>query len=171
MYLEYKNYMYGVCLRYARNEDQALEFFQEGFINVFQSLNSFNGQSTLKTWMARIFVNTAVSILRKERKHLENLRLEVIVNQHSEDTLEDNINDEADHWMDAEMVLEIIKQLPENYRLVLNLYAIDGLSHAKIAEILQIGESHSRVLLTRARKKLNQLLIKKNLETNVTKNG
>lgn len=157
-------------MRYAIDRDHASEIFQEGFIRVFEALHTFKGESSLKTWMSRVFIYTAINYLRKEKRNSELTRLDVIYNQladdEGEDIAEDGFaNESFDH--DPEMVLDCMATLPENYRLVLNLFAIDGLSHAQIGQSLGIAESHSRVILTRARKMLVGILTKKNVERNV----
>jgi RNA polymerase sigma factor (sigma-70 family) len=170
LYDLYKAPMMGICRRYAIDREHANEIFQEGFIQVFESLHTFKGESSLKTWISRVFIYTALSYLRKQKRYNEQVRLDVVFHQvpmEEDEEKEDHAlaNDPFDH--DPEVVLACMATLPENYRLVINLFAIDGLSHAQISETLGISESHSRVILTRARKMLVGILIKKNNELNV----
>lgn len=168
LYNLYKVSMMGICRRYGNDREQANEIFQEGFIRVFESLHTFKGGSSLKTWMSRVFIYTAISYLRKEKKYSEHVKLDVIFNQVPVDDNEeeDKLSQEPFDY-EPEFVLACMASLPENYRLVLNLFAIDGLSHAQISQTIGIAESHSRVILTRARKMLVSTLFKKNTELNV----
>jgi RNA polymerase sigma factor (sigma-70 family) len=169
LYNLYKVSMMGICRRYGNDREQANEIFQEGFIQVFESLPTFKGGSSLKTWISRVFIYTAISYLRKEKKYSGHVKLDVIFNKihlDNTETAEGDLEKEPFDY-EPEFVLECMKTLPENYRLVLNLFAIDGLSHAQISQTAGISESHSRVVLTRARKMLLATLIKKNTELNV----
>lgn len=170
LYNMYRAYMMGICRRYIPDRDQALDVFQEGFIRVFESLHTFRSASSLKTWMSRIFIYTAINFLRKEKKFRDHIRLDVIYNESLEALQDDGLYDASLEGHEAEQVLGKMQELPENYRLVLNLYAIDGLDHGQISEALGISESHSRVVLTRARRMLVALLNKKNNEVNLSKN-
>lgn len=169
LYNLYKVQMMGVCRRYAYNQSQAVDIFQEGFIQVFESLPGFKGESTLKTWMSRIFIYTAINYLKKEKRYTDRVKLDVIFNDDSLPEEEEIEEVEQPLEKDPETVLACMAELPENYRLILNQYAIDGLSHAQISENMGISESHSRVILARARKMLVSILNKKNDEARVAK--
>ena len=149
--------MFGICLRYAPDKDVAQDIFQEGFIRVFRSLHQYKAQSALSTWMYRVFVTSAINYVQRKLKS----KFEVSINEYI-NPAEDEINDyERDHWLnhvDAEEALKMVMELPEKYRLVINLYAIEQMSHAEIAELLNITEASSRSQLSRARKLLNDML-------------
>ncbi len=144
--------MFGVCLRYAASHDEAQDMLQEGFIKVFSKLSSYNGKGAFEGWIRRIFVHVAIEKYRARVYHLP---------------LEDVVDYEAhvhhNHGVDtlhARDILRFVQQLPLQYRMVFNLYALEGYSHKEIARELKISESTSRSNLARARvllkDKLNQ---------------
>lgn len=154
--------MYGVCLSYAVDRDEAADLLQEGFIKVFEKLESFKNEGSFEGWIRRIIVNTALENFRKKNKmYLVNIvKLDVV------DEIED---DEIDFFSDIEIsyVLQIIQDLAPRYRMVLNLYALEGYSHKKIAEYMGISEGTSKSQLARARailvEKVNSLKAKESI--------
>jgi len=146
--------MLGVCYRYAQSKEEAEDMLQEGFIKVFQKLDSFKFQGVFEGWLRRIFVNTAINIIRKYQK----LQYETDIEQAG--TMASNAAEVLDAMQNKE-VIELIRNMPQGYRTVLNLYAIEGYSHKEIGEMLGINESSSRSQFTRAKavlaKKINAL--------------
>lgn len=143
--------MLAVCFRYAKDRDEAEDMLQEGFIKVFHNINKFQNQGSLEGWIRRIIVNTAIDMIRKNKA----LMLETPINDNLSENL---IADEVTDNLDVEYLLNIIQELPTGYRLVFNLFAIEGYSHAEIGEKLNINESTSRSQYTRAK-----ILIKKRI--------
>ncbi len=156
LYELYAPKMLGVCFRYAQSKEEAEDMLQEGFIRVFQKLDTFRFQGSFEGWLRRIMVNTAINILRK----YQNLKYEVDVEEahYLQSELADSIA-----VMHTREVIQLVRQLPMGYRTVLNLYAIEGFSHREIAEMLGIEESSSRSQYTRAKALLSRRLEK--LET------
>jgi len=142
--------MYGVCLQYAGNEDDAKDIMQDGFIKVFKKIDQYSGKGSLEGWIRRVIINTALERLRSR------------VNLHS---LDENIGTENElteygvlESMSAEEITKLISRLSPKYRIVFNLYAIEGYSHKEIGEKLGISEGTSKSNLSRARAILqNQL--------------
>jgi RNA polymerase sigma-70 factor (ECF subfamily) len=149
--------MFGICMRYAPNRDVAHDIFQEGFIKVFNSLNQFKRQSSLSSWMYRIFVNTSINYIQRSIKS----KFEVSINDNLNIT-EDVVSEiENEHWINhisSSEALDLVQQLPEKYRLIINLFAIEKHSHSEISKILNITEVSSRSQLSRARKLLSEKL-------------
>jgi RNA polymerase sigma factor (sigma-70 family) len=149
--------MFGVCMRYAPNRDVAHDIFQEGFIKVFNSLNQFKRQSSLSSWMYRIFVNTSINYIQRSIKS----KFEVSINDNLNIT-EDVVSEiENEHWINhisSSEALDLVQQLPEKYRLIINLFALEKHSHSEISKILNITEASSRSQLSRARKLLSDKL-------------
>lgn len=135
--------MMGVCLRYVKSQAEAEDILQEGFLKVFLKLKKYKESGSLEAWIRKIIVNTAIDFIRKEKHYLHQLEIkeEIIKGQ----------QEEIVATLEAEQLMEIIQQLPDGYRLVFNLYAVEGYSHAEIGEQLQISESTSRSQYTRAR--------------------
>jgi len=133
--------MLGVCLRYAKNKNQAEDILQEGFIKVFFNIKKFKGGS-LEGWIRRIMVNTSLDEIRKSTKFKKNISIE-------------NINEKEKSYilegLMAQDILNIIKKMPSGYRIVFNLFAIEGYSHKEIAKKLGVSESTSKSQYFRAR--------------------
>jgi RNA polymerase sigma-70 factor (ECF subfamily) len=135
--------IYGICLQYAGNEDDANDIMQEGFIKVFDKIEQFSGKGSVIGWIRRIMINTA---LEKYRKQSNTYSLDDMGHS-EEEVIEDGIIEN----MTAEEILEIIQDLTPKYRLVFNLYAIEGYSHKEISELTGISEGTSKSNLSRAR--------------------
>jgi len=148
LYSIFSKKMYGICLRYAVNSDEANDFLQEGFIKVFEKLETFRGQGRIEGWITRIIINTAIEKIRG-RVHF--LPLEEL----SENGLGSDDNVGAINIEVLEL-LKIIQELPERYRLVFNLSVIEGFDHQEIAQMLGVNESTSRSNLARARSLLRK---------------
>jgi RNA polymerase sigma factor (sigma-70 family) len=143
LYKRYSKLMYSVCCRYARDKDIAADILQDGFIRVFHSLESFRKEGSLEGWIRRIMVNTALEYHRK------NAGITWI--EEPEDKDFDPVVAEANGSLEAEDLMKLIQALPPGYRMVFNLYAIEGYNHREIADMLQISEGTSKSQLARAR--------------------
>lgn len=150
----YSPIMLGVCHRYVHSLSEAEDVMQEGFVKVFNCLKQFKGESSLRTWMTRIMVNTAISYFHSNKKY--NLESDLSAPANQEEAVVFQF-----HGFDTEKLMEQIRQLPDGYRMVFNLFAIEGFSHKEIGEKLGIAESSSRSQFARARqmlaKKINEL--------------
>lgn len=147
--------MKSVCLRYAHDYEQAQDYLQEGFIRLFDKLDSYRGDSTLETWSTRLFINNCLTLLKKDNKLRQQL-------EHIDDTFEiaDEVIEADDEMMDADQWLDLMQNLPVGYRTVLNLYVFEEKGHKDIAEILGISENTSKSQLFKARRMLKELLEK-----------
>lgn len=135
--------MYGVCLRYAGNENDAQDILQEGFLKIFEKINQFGFKGSFEGWMRRIFVNTALEKYRGQYK--------VINIQDGWREANDDGYEHIASSITAKELTELIQQLSPKYRTVFNLYAIEGYSHKEISELLNISEGTSKSNLSRAR--------------------
>ena len=145
LYKLFASKLYGVCLRYASDHFDAQDMLQEGFVKVYKNLNDFKGNGSFEGWMKRIFVNHALEKYRS--------RFSFVSYDNIENTESGSINDDYSP-LDALSVKEIlvmVQQLPDQYRVVFNLYIIEGMTHNEIAETLNIAESTSRSNLARAK--------------------
>lgn len=133
--------MYAVCLRYTSNADEAKDILQDGFVKVFTNLNTFNFKGSFEGWVRRIMINTAIACYRTKKNIYT---LEIV------DDIETGYDNVLDS-LSAEELLKIIRKLPSQYKMVFNLYAIEGYSHKEISEMLGITESTSKSDLSRAR--------------------
>jgi RNA polymerase sigma-70 factor (ECF subfamily) len=155
LYEKFGPKMYGHCLRYAGNVEEAQDVLQDGFIKVFEKISSLKDANALEGWMSRIFINLALSYYRKRKAGPDLVEMEPLQEVLSE---EDDI---PNNDLDPKLVLKQIQSLPEKYRLVLNAYAIDGLSHREIADLLETTESNTKSILSRARKMMRDWLNEK----------
>ncbi len=143
--------MNGVCYRYARNGEDARDILQEGFIKVFTRLKSFKGDGPLEAWIRRIMVNTALDFIKARNKHLFEDEGKIDVKNHA-------TNPEVMNKLQSEDLVNCISKLPDGFKAVFNLYAIEGYSHKEVSEQLNITESTSRSQYNRARTKLEQII-------------
>jgi RNA polymerase sigma-70 factor (ECF subfamily) len=148
--------MYGVCLRYCSSREDAEDLLHDGFVKVFEKIGSFKGQSALETWMTRVFVNEAISRIRKRKSRGEwfTLDAETEVADDAEEA------DEPENEWNADTVMQAVAALPDKYRIIINLYAIEQRTHKEISELLGIAEGASKSQLSRARAMLRELLHK-----------
>jgi len=145
--------MLAACARYASDRDEAQDIMQEGFIKVFGSMHKYRGEGSLEGWIRRIMVHSAISRYRKQKPVVLADELPEGVTMHM------SYNETG---LEAKELLQMIDQLPNNYRNVFNLYAIEGYSHQEIGETLGITELVSRTTLHRARGVLKDKLSRLN---------
>lgn len=159
LYERFARKMFGVCLRYTRNREEAEDFLQDGFLKVFQKLSSYKGEGSLEGWIRRVIVNTCLDHIRQQKMLWNDFEE---VNEPAEDATVLNKLQAAD-------LLELIRQLPPGFRTVFNLFAIEGYSHKEIGDLLNISEGTSKSQFARARmnlaEKVNRLQQEKGLET------
>lgn len=139
-----------VCMRYAANEDEAMDLLHESFLKIFAKIDSYHPGTSLTAWMKRIAVNTAIDNYRKQVKR----RTEDLDQAYQLSTNEPDIISQCS----VEDILLAVQQLPPTYRAIFNLYVIEGYSHKEIGEQLDITESTSRSNLVKARAKLQKTL-------------
>lgn len=147
-YNKYSSRMLGICVRYISDKMQAEDVMIEGFMKVFDKIDQFGFNGSFEGWVKRIMVNEALMFLRS-RKMIE-IDLELVSDQ--------SFHFAADNSLESDDLMNIINQLPTGYRTVFNLYAIEGYSHAEIAEKLGISEGTSKSQLSRARMLLQEKL-------------
>jgi RNA polymerase sigma factor (sigma-70 family) len=150
LYGRYSRRMYAVCLRYARHQLEAQDLVQEGFIRVFDKLGAFRMEGSLEGWIRRIMVNTCINHYRKKAFQNERFGLEQVPDEPVAPLALDRLGQEE--------LLTLVNGLPDGYRMVFNLFAIEGYDHAEIAEMIGCGESTSRSQLAKARRMLQQRL-------------
>ena len=147
--------MFALCRRYARNSQESEDMLQEAFVKVFNSLDKFSFKGSFEGWIRRIVVNTCLRYLEKDKITFEDIDI-------IEYSASNVIQASAIENLAEEELLKVIALLPDGYKMVFNLYVIEGYSHKEIAKLLNIGESTSRSQLVKARKLLKELLIQHN---------
>lgn len=143
--------MLGLCSRYTDSIEEAEDIMQEGFVKIFQKIESFRNQGSLEGWMKRIMINTALDNFRKNKNFRYNIDIDTI-----EYTSETNLH--VLESIGAKDLMKLIKSMPKGFRTVFNLYAIEGYAHKEIGEMLGISESTSKSQYSRARVYLQKIL-------------
>ena len=152
--------LYGICLKYMKNEDDAKDVFQEAFVIVFQKINQYKFEGSFEGWLKRTFINKLIETLNKKKK--ENFFLDVF--DPDTDFVEEEELDIAP--IQQEKLLEFIRDLPDQYRTVFNLYVFEKMKHKEIAELLKISEGTSKSNLNRAKRILQKRILSiKNFKT------
>jgi RNA polymerase sigma factor (sigma-70 family) len=159
LYKKYAPVLLGVLCRYSRSRQEAEDLLQEGFIKIFRNINQFREEGPLIAWMRKIMVNTAIRYYQSNIEESKNIRLK--------DSLERKLVEieSNDITYSTEEVLKVIQQLPEGFRIVFNMYAMEGYKHKDIAKKLGISVNTSKSQYARARKFLKKLLDK--MENNI----
>ena len=147
----YAGKMLAVCKRYSRNQQEAEDILQDGFIKIYKNLSSFDYAGSFEGWVRRIMINTALKLVSKKSFQNEQIGIE--------DYAHESVSPEVFHKLSEQELLNIIDTLPDGYKLVFNLYAIEGYSHKEIAEMLNVGESTSRSQLLKARRLLQNKVL------------
>jgi len=155
LYEDHYPTMMSICLRYGKNEQDALDTLHEGFIKVFKNIHKYKPGTSLKSWIGRIMVNTAIDSYRKKtRRRTEDIESVLDVS---------DLNPDIISLISAKEIIACLQELTVAYRTVFNMYVIEGYPHKEIAAALGITESTSRSNLVKARAKLKHLLIKKKI--------
>ena len=152
LYEQYKVSLFTVCLRYSRDRSEAKDILQEGFLSIFKDLHQYKEKGDIGKWMRKVVVNTALQYLRKWKKDWAHVDC-----QDYEQTLFQK--EQVYNKLGEEELMKMIQQLPQGYRVVFNLYVIEGYNHHEIADLLGINESTSRSQLYKAKAVLRLSLI------------
>lgn len=135
--------LYGICMRYAKDDHEAQDILQVGFIKVFKNIASFRGEGSFEGWVRRIMVNVAVESYHKRKVDQDFIDI---------DTVHDLTGEDFEMGaLEVQDLLELIRKLPEGFRMVFNMYAIEGYTHKEISKALNISEGTSKSQLSRAR--------------------
>lgn len=156
LYNRYAGRLMGVCLRYANDSAEAEDIFQEAFIKIFAHIDQVRPE-TLSAWIKRIVINTAINHYRQQKKY------------HGIDEINDSVENEyfdtqtnAIDNLSQEELLNLIQKLPKGYKMVFNLFAIEGYAHKEIGEIMNITEANSKNIYAKAKKSLQKMIVSTN---------
>jgi RNA polymerase sigma factor (sigma-70 family) len=154
LYRKYSGLTYGICLRFARNDFDARDIMQEGWVKIFRHIASYSQDNSFEGWIRRIMINTAITLYRKNLKHAYQEDItDVAYTKYDRDQFDD-----LDYTQ--EEMMAAIKELPAGYGMVFNMYVIDGYKHKEIADMLGIDINTSKSQLSRAKKYLQRELSK-----------
>jgi len=151
LYKRYAPILLGICFRYSNSKAEAEDVLQEGFIKIYNKIDSFKGLGSFEGWLKRIMVNTAINNYKSSLKHNfhEDLDEKLIA-------IEEDNHIELDDGISKEKLVKIIQELPTGYQLVFNMFVLDGLTHQEIADELSISVNTSKSQLFKARKQLRK---------------
>ncbi|KAB1066832.1 sigma-70 family RNA polymerase sigma factor [Tamlana haliotis] len=141
LYKLFSSKLFAVSLKYSRNRAEAEDNLQDAFLTIFKKIGQYKNQGSFEGWLKRITVNTALQRYRTEKVF-------DLVNENAIEDVEIEIDEDQ---VSIDYLLKIIQELPDRYRLVFNLYVLDGYSHKEIAELLDISVGTSKSNLARAR--------------------
>lgn len=144
LYEQFAKTMLGICYRYTKSLRDAEDVLQDGFVKVFLGLKQYKFEGELGAWIRRIMVNTALNFLKKNRKYRDEMYFD-------EQPLHPVADDNPAVNLEAKEMADLIRQLPQGYQTIFNLYAIEGFSHVEIGEMLGISDGTSRSQYARAR--------------------
>ena len=150
LYEAYFPVLMSVCMRYASSNEEAMDLLHDGFIKIFQKIHLYVPQASLKSWMARIIVNTAIDHFRRSKRQPLNDIEDASHIGSSDPSIIQQLSEQE--------ILSCIQKLPPVYRSTFNLFVMEGYSHKEIAELLGTTESTSRSNLVKARNKLKTLI-------------
>ncbi len=151
LYRLYCSKLFSICLKYSSDYSSAEDTLQDAFITIFDKINQYKNTGSFEGWIKRVTINTALQKYRKQKV------FEIV----NEEQIEDIAVEISEEEISLDYLLSIIQQLPDRYRLVFNLYVLDGYSHKEVAEMLEISIGTSKSNLARAR-----YILKEKLETN-----
>lgn len=156
LYNLYAKQMLNISNRIVNNRVEAEDVLQESFINAFTRLGTFKGEASFGSWLKRIVINQSLNVVRKKKHYFEDINDDLLgepiegVDDDEKDTSEFSVID----------IHSAMKQLPDGYRIIFSLYMFEDLSHNEIAEQLDISVNTSKSQLSRARKKMKELMLK-----------
>ena len=158
LYKAFYGFAMAICLRYTGNRDEAAEVMNQGFMKVFTKIETFDAARPFKAWLGRIMMNVSIDHYRA------NLKMAYSEDLENAEHLDDGTF--TDSNLNYQDLLTMVQQLPQAYRTVFNLFAIDGYSHEEIAETLHINVGTSKSNLFKARQKLKQMIMAANSQAN-----
>ena len=154
LFNRYASLLLGVCMRYARNKEDAEDILQDAFIKIFKKISQFKGEGSFEGWMRRVVVNTAL-----KKYTVSRYAKEFSVEEVKDSTIPDGNDVPAFNHLTEKDLLALIHNLPDGYRMIFNLYVIEGFQHDEIANMLGIQPGTSRSQLVKARQMLQREIL------------
>jgi len=152
LYKRYFSFAMSICIRYTKDQYEAMEVVNDSFMKVLANISEYDGSNPFMAWYGRILVNSALDNYRKNSR-----RQATFLQYYNQESPEEMEDPPVDAELSARDILSLFGCLPENYRVIFNLYELEGYSHEEISKMLDISESASRTNLSRAKKLLREL--------------
>ena len=154
LWKQYSGYLLGVCMRYATDRSEAEDILQDSFLKIFFSIGDFSGTGSFAGWMRKVAVNTAITHYHKNLKHRYHIEIEEYV------SVETGTSSFEEDLFTSDELFKVMNDLPAGYRMVFNLYAVEGYKHKEIADMLGIDTNTSKSQYSRAKAVLRDKLDK-----------
>jgi RNA polymerase sigma-70 factor (ECF subfamily) len=145
LYNQYSRLLLGICLRYSADKAEAEDILQESFLKIFFNIKDFSGTGSFTGWLRKVTVNTAITHYHKNLKYRYHVEIEEYV------SVETGVASFEEDFFTSEELYKVLNSLPTGYRMVFNLYAIEGYKHKEIAEIMGIDTNTSKSQYSRAK--------------------
>jgi RNA polymerase sigma factor (sigma-70 family) len=166
LYEKYSHFLLGVCMRYAIDKAEAEDILQDSFLKIFSNIEDFSGTGSFIGWLRKVAVNTAITHYHKNLKYRYHVDIDEYV------TVETGTTSFEEDFFTSEELYKVLNELPTGYRMVFNLYAVEGYKHKEIAEILGIDTNTSKSQYSRAKAVIRDKLEKLGkLKSNYPDNG
>jgi RNA polymerase sigma factor (sigma-70 family) len=166
LYDKYSRFLLGVCLRYASDKAEAEDILQDSFLKIFFNIKDYSGTGSFIGWLRKVVVNTAITHYHKNLKYRYHVEIEEYV------SVETGVMSFEEDFYTSDELYKVLNELPTGYRMVFNLYAVEGFKHKEIAEILGIDTNTSKSQYSRAKAVLRDKLEKLGkLKSNYSENG
>ena len=162
LYTQYSRTLYNICMRMMSDTASAADMLQEGFLSIFQKLDKYDGNGSFEGWMKKLMVNTCIDGLRRDRK------MPVYYSDAIPDVPQDTVLNYNEYNID--LLINVVDQLPQGYRMIFSLYAIEGYDHEEISQILTISEQTSKSQYHRAKQKIRELIEQQKLKDKILGN-
>jgi len=157
LYLMFYNYAMSICLRYSKDREEAVEIVNDGFVKLFSNLDRYRDNTSFKAWLRRILINSSIDYYRRNEKHYHNVDISYAKHEY--------ITEDAVSKISEQEIVDLIQELPPSYRLVFNLFVIEGFKHREISNKLNISIGTSKSNLAIARSKLKRRLLTMNKQS------
>ncbi len=151
LYREFYAYSMGICLRYSRTREEAIEILNDGFMKIFAKIDRYSPGLSFKGWLRKVMINSAIDYFRRNEKHYNSLDISHVQYESSAENVLDQLSEQE--------IIAAIQLLPPSYRMVFNLFVIEGFKHEEIANQLNISVGTTKSNLAIARSKLKKILI------------
>ncbi|MCX6327649.1 MAG: RNA polymerase sigma factor [Bacteroidia bacterium] len=166
LYDKYSRFLLGVCMRYAQDKAEAEDILQDSFLKIFFNIKDFSGTGSFTGWLRKVAVNTAITHYHKNLKYRYHVEIEEYV------SVETGVNSFEEDFFTSDELSKVLNELPTGYRMVFNLYAVEGYKHKEIAEILGIDTNTSKSQYSRAKAVIRDKLEKLGkLKSNYSENS
>jgi RNA polymerase sigma factor (sigma-70 family) len=156
LYDKYSRFLLGICLRYASDKAEAEDILQDSFLKIYFNIKDFSGTGSFAGWLRKVAVNTAITHYHKNLKHRYHIEIEEYV------SVETGTSSFEEDFFTSEELYRVLNELPAGYKMVFNLYAVEGYKHKEIAEMLGIDTNTSKSQYSRAKAVLREKLEKLN---------